>query len=154
MAQRRHTEEARGCCGRGSVTSFPHGVSAASVSGPGLGGVCREPRQRRQEVGLLAREEAAGLDSEVSGLLGTSGQPLAWGEASAWTALTTASLHCSWGSWAVTGGSYTINPVPDTVSYVSRAASWKTNTNLSISPATTNLISEAFHGISWCHSWD
>lgn len=47
-----------------------------------------------------------------------------------------------------------MNPVPDTVSYVPRAASRKMNTNLSISPATVNLIPEAFHGRSWCHSWD
>lgn len=74
-------------------------------------------------MGLLAREEAACLDSGVSGLLGTSAQPVAWGEASALTALSAASLRCSWGSWGVTGGSYTTTPVPDTFSCGSRAAS-------------------------------
>lgn len=80
--------------GRGSPPSS-HGISAASVSALAQEGVGREPRQRRQEVGLLVREEAACPDSGVSGFW--AHQPSLWpGE----------STHCGFSSllMGLTGG--------------------------------------------------
>ena len=82
------------------VTSFQ---PQCLESGPGSGGTVR-PRSVRQEVEmrLLARKEAACLDSGVSVIPGTSAEPLVWGKASALLAITTASVHSSQGFLRVT----------------------------------------------------
>lgn len=60
------------------------------MSGAGLSMRSSEPQVKEMGSGngVLARDEAACLESGVSGLLGTSGGRLAWGEASVQTALT------------------------------------------------------------------
>ena len=85
-------------CGQGErVTSFHQGVSAASMSVAGLGMGSSEPQVKEtgSGSGALARGEAACLESGVSGLLGTSGERLAWGETSVRIALAAIPVHYS-----------------------------------------------------------